>query len=83
MSEIMPKFIYRGILKQIEYSVTADQVLSQELGQFPEYVLNFVNPNELRLILNDDLRIEIVIDKLKLYSQVLPKQIEILNSPVE
>jgi len=75
--------IFRGVLKQIEYSVKAEDVILQEFGPLNELLVRYVKPTELRLYVSNDLTIEIVIDSLKLISQSKPKKFDILLSPVE
>jgi hypothetical protein len=75
--------IFRGVLKQIEYSVRAENALIQEFGPMNEILVQYVKPTELRLFISSDLTVEIVIDSLKVISQTKPKRFNALLSPVE
>jgi len=75
--------IFRGVLKQIEYSVRAEDALIQEFGPLNELLIKYVKPTELRLYISDGLTVEIVIDSLKVISQTRPRKFDILLSPVE
>jgi hypothetical protein len=75
--------IFRGVLKQIEYSVRAENALIQEFGPMNEILVQYVKPTELRLFISSDLTIELVVDQFRVITQTKPKRFDILLSPVE